>query len=218
MEQHFARAVDPLLVACVDLLDRAQRDEVQDISHERQKIRDAIGCADQTIRSTLRDRAEDWNIVRYVVCVWLDELLSIYPWKGKQQWTERSLQHEYFQTATGYEDFFNRARDAERLPRKDALEVCFLCVVMNFQGVYHRRLGMRTPEDLRLPGQLQDWVRDVRKYVEASRPPSPANDRAADGVDCSPLTGRYEFLKAALSLAMTSVALVIFLSCYGTGK
>ncbi len=208
MDHHFARAVDPLFVACLDLLDRAESNRAEAAPFEKQRIRDAIQRTSNEFRTSphLRDRDEDWTIARYAICVWLDELLSLFPWKGKEQWTEQNLQYELFRTSTGYEDFFRRAQDAEKLPRKDALEVCFLCVTMGFQGVYHRRPGMRTPEDLGLPAKLQDWVRDVRRYVDASRPPSPSNDRAADGIDCTPLSGRFEFLKTCLAAAMLAVA------------
>ena len=51
----------------------------------------------------------DWDLARYALCSWIDEVLVDSPWEGAESWSNNVLEMELFNTRSCYEQ---RVRDS----------------------------------------------------------------------------------------------------------
>src|SRR5439155_11845235 len=71
--------------------------------------------------------------IRYALVCWLDEIFILdSPWKD--QWSERSLEIDLYNSRERAWKFWEQADNASARPTTDALEVFFLCVMLGFRG------------------------------------------------------------------------------------
>lgn len=78
---------------------------------------------------------EEIQYAEYALVAFVDELVSISSWAGKDQWDARPLEQERFNTTLAGTEFFDRVdrlRDAQR----QALEVFYTCMTLGFEGGY----------------------------------------------------------------------------------
>jgi len=108
------------------------------------------------------------------------------------------------------EQFFLKAREAAALPRRDALEVYYICVILGFRGLY------RDPEAAvifnqahGLPEDLSTWTRQAAMSIRVGqdRPPLAGPQRELAGAP--PLRAKPRVVWAALSLILLLASNVI---------
>ena len=138
--------------------------------------------------------------IRYALVCWLDELFTCdSPWGTR--WNEQKLEMELYGTNDRAWNFWRQARLAQARPGGDALEVCYLCVMLGFRG-----------ELLDRPQQLSTWVGAARHRLgrirEKSWPYAPQLDA---GGNVPPLRGREKMRRMVLGgwtvlLALAPVA------------
>lgn len=78
---------------------------------------------------------EDYDLARFAVFAWVDEIIMNSSWNGRTQWQREQLQRLYYQTADAGEIFFERLNTIGPHQR-DVREVYYLCLAMNFTGQY----------------------------------------------------------------------------------
>jgi type VI secretion system protein ImpK len=78
---------------------------------------------------------EDYNLARFAVFAWVDEVVLSSQWEGRQQWLREQLQRIYYQTADAGELFFERLNTIGPHQR-DVREVYYLCLALGFTGQY----------------------------------------------------------------------------------
>lgn len=78
---------------------------------------------------------DDFNLARFAVFAWVDEIILSSPWDGRLQWQREQLQRQYFQTADAGELFFERLNTIGPHQR-DVREVFYLCLALGFAGQY----------------------------------------------------------------------------------
>ena len=94
MTPNFAKAVDPRFVHVLKLLDRLQeQDRVHSPENERFSIINLIDRASATLGS-----GDEWNLAKYALVSWIDEMLLEIPWSGRDWWSNNVLEVEQFGT------------------------------------------------------------------------------------------------------------------------
>jgi type VI secretion system protein ImpK len=78
---------------------------------------------------------EDYDLARFAVFAWADEVILSSPWNEKTRWQGEQLQRLYYQTADAGEVFFERLNTIGPHQR-DVREVYYLCLAMGFMGRY----------------------------------------------------------------------------------
>ena len=131
MTPKFSEAVDPVFLHVLRLLERIERGETA----LRQGRATANSRPDHASRGAL-GAGPDWQLAKYALVAWIDEVLIEAAWDGGSWWKENALEQEIFSGMKAYHQFYMRAKDATSLPRRDALEVFYVCVVLGFRGLY----------------------------------------------------------------------------------
>jgi type VI secretion system protein ImpK len=157
MTPRFAHAVDPVFSYVLDLLDRIHRHEHPSPQEQRLVIRGLLEQAEAILGT-----GADWELARYAIISWIDELLVDSPWEGAEWWSNNVLEMELFNTRACFEQFYVRAREASKLPQRDALEVFYVCMMLGFRGLYRDpQLQQSFLEAHGLPLDLEDWARQT---------------------------------------------------------
>lgn len=179
MTPQFAQAVDPIFLAMLDLLEQIAQGQPLSPQSERYRLTTAIDLAEASISGG------EWELAKYALVSWIDELLVETEWSGRDWWSNNVLEVKYFNTRLCNERFYVRAQEAAALPRRDALEVFYNCVVLGFRGVYRdASLAEALTPALGLPPDLTSWTRQTALAIRLGqgRPPLPKARREIAGV------------------------------------
>jgi type VI secretion system protein ImpK len=153
MTPKFAQAVDPVILHILQLLDRIARGESPSPQDERLKVRALLDRAEALV-----GRGPEWELAKYALASWIDEVLLETPWAGQEWWNNNVLEVEIFNTRLCNEQFYVKAQEASTLTRRDALEVFYVCVVLGFRGLYRdSTLAAMLTEAHGLPPDLETW-------------------------------------------------------------
>lgn len=214
MTPKFARAVDPVFLHVLNLLDRiADREE---LSPREERLR-IVALIDQA--EAIVGAGEEWELAKYALASWIDEMLVETPWTGKEWWSNNVLEMELFSSRLCSERFYEKARLATSVSGRDALEVFYVCVVLGFRGLYRdEHLAASFIQARNLPPDLQSWAHQVSMSIRLGqgRPQPPVPGREIDGAP--PLKNRSAVVwpwVGACMLALGNVVLaykVFFLS------
>ncbi len=206
MTPKFSKAVDPIFLHVLGLLDRIARDEDPSAEEERARIRGWFSQAEQTL-----GQGDDWMLAKYAMVAWIDDMLIDAPWDGREWWKENALEVEIFNTRSRYEQFYLKAKEAALLSGKDALEVFYVCVVLGFRGLYRdpaTAAGLAEPRGL--PPNLQTWAKHTSMAIRLGqgRPPVSEVSRPAEGAP--PLEGPFSLIWSVFLGLVLIVFIVIF--------
>jgi type VI secretion system protein ImpK len=78
---------------------------------------------------------EDYDLARFAVFAWVDEIILASQWQDRHQWQRAQLQRQYYQTADAGELFYERL-NAIGPHQRDVREVYYLCLALGFTGQY----------------------------------------------------------------------------------
>jgi type VI secretion system protein ImpK len=124
---------------------------------ERSRIRGLIDQGEAIVGSS-----EEWELIKYGLVSWIDEMLVETPWDGRDWWSNNVLEVELFNTRLCNEEFYAKAREASTHARRDALEVFYVCVVLGFRGLYRDpAMAAVLTQSLELPPDLETWARQA---------------------------------------------------------
>ena len=219
MTPKFAEAVDPIFLHVLDLLERITGNESPVASDERVRIRSWIDQAE----ATLGQRPE-WQLAKYALVAWIDDVLIEAPWPGRTWWEENALEVELFNTRDAFTAFYTKAAEASMLTHKDALEVFYICVVLGFRGLYRdAEAAVTLTESLGLPPNLEAWAKKAAMAIQLGQGRPPIAEAAKPGGGAPPLEGKFVLVGASLVgviLAAFTVILawVLFFNPDGSGS
>jgi type VI secretion system protein ImpK len=169
MTPKFSQAVDPILLDVLDLLEAINRDERPSPQEERLRVLALVDQAEAIVGA-----GQEWELAKYALVSWIDEVLLETPWDGRDWWNNNVLEVELFNTRLCNEQFYVRAQEASSLPRRDALEVYYVCVVLGFRGLYRdpSMTAMLAPAH-GLPADLDTWAKQAALAIRLGqgRPP-----------------------------------------------
>lgn len=209
MTPDFVKAIDPIVELMIDVKEQIEKNNFPAPELIRSKFIQRIDASEKLVDK----RPQDWELASYALVAWIDEMLaSQLPWNGASYWNQNKLQVKYFRNQLARERFFLRAKDAENLPKKDALEVFFMCVILGFKGVYDGAPGLESPHDVGIPDDMADWIRRTRDWIKLS--PMKVNERRQVGAehDAGPMNGKYQLLSMFMTFIVFSMVagLVVF--------
>lgn len=164
MRPEFASAVDPLFQGAIELIEKIEAATACDPEFEHAAILGLFDRADIELGAS-----KQWQLARYAVAVWIDEMLLTLPWAGAHWWRNHILEMELFQSRICNVRFFELAREASGLECRDALEVFYNCVILGFRGMYANgelaRLENHRPE---WPPNVEQWLERTLRMIDVS--------------------------------------------------
>jgi type VI secretion system protein ImpK len=211
MTPQFAKAVDPIFEHVLVLLDRIDAGEGAGIDAEREKDR-VVRLIDDA--QAKLGESNEWQVAKYGLVCWIDEVLIAAQWPGGITWNEYSLESSMYNQRERNEQFYVYARAASELTRRDALEVFYIAVILGFRGLYEDPL--RAPSiaaRYQLPPQLETWLKRTADAIkQTGRPPMKTTGKLGPGAP--PLKGRSTLVSAVLSSAVLLAILAILMFQY----
>jgi type VI secretion system protein ImpK len=157
LSPRFAQAVDPVFTHVLGLLDRVAADERPSPQEERLRI---VALLDQA--EAIIGAGTEWELAKYALVSWIDEMLVETPWDGREWWSNNVLEVDLFNTRLCNEQFYVSAQEASSLARRDALEVYYVCVVLGFRGLYRDpQMAAMFGAAHGLPADLDTWAKQT---------------------------------------------------------
>ncbi len=202
MSPEFAKAVDPIFLACLQFVGRIENNDRLVAADERAVLQRKIDEAEIRLGAT-----PEWQLAKYALCSWIDSLLINAPWNGNNWWKDNCLEVRYFGRRDAHEEFFKKALEAGELGRKDALEVFYIAVVLGFRGFYgdsDATYAANLARSMRLPGTIEAWCRGVARSLQLRQGRPAIPEIVTAGGSAKPLSGR----ASLISFSMISVLLL----------
>jgi type VI secretion system protein ImpK len=195
MTPRFAAAVDPIFLHVLGLLDRIAKGESGHVQEERASIRALLDQA-----GAKAGAGQQWELARYALVCWIDEVLLEAPWDGHEWWNNNVLEVEVFKMREAAEKFFFDAKEAAGLPQRDALEVFYVCVILGFRGLYRDPdSAMSLTHSRNLPSDLETWVRQTSMAIHLGLGRPAISDGGNPGTGAAPLNGQSFMVWAVLT-------------------
>ncbi|MEX2176520.1 MAG: DotU family type IV/VI secretion system protein [Pirellulaceae bacterium] len=204
MTPKFARAVDPIFICVLDLLDRIDRGQQLHPADEKARIQ---GCFDKA--TALLGNSDEWqHLAKYALIAWIDaELAILRPWGGREWWGANSLELDYWGQGLANVEFYQRATAAAQLPSKDAIEVFYVCVMLGFRGFYENSPEddkIRVIEGLGLPADFKSWTRQNAMAIRLRLERPPISDARRPADVAPPRFGKQTLMGTTLLLAIAA--------------
>jgi len=159
MSPEFANAVDPIFLQVLSTMEQVaahQRVEPRQVQAEVQaKLR---GAEERLAHGAGR---EAWELARYALCAWIDDVMINSNWDGGGWWENHKLEFQYFKSNEAGTGFFQRAKLAEQLIQRDAIEVYYIAVILGFRGLYALPESKFLAQQFGLPNTIEDWTRNT---------------------------------------------------------
>jgi type VI secretion system protein ImpK len=198
MNDAFAELVLPIFQNLIDLQDNLSWGETPTLEEVKKRTRSWIEAAEQraSVDSSL---AEDFDLARYGLVAWIDEILTDSDWGRSVDWgaEDHVLEWDLYRSHIRAEKFYDQSAIAETHNSTDPLETYLLCVVLGFRGV----LGFDEE-------QFHKWIERVYERVSAASPVAsrPFPDEADDLTrGLGPLRGPSLLVTVSILVAITAV-------------
>lgn len=210
MTPEFARAVDPIFMHVLDLLEQIERGDDPSAEDERRHVELLISEADAKL-----GQRDDWRLAKYGLVSWIDEMLILEaPWSGdgNRYWNQNKLETGLFDTNIRATQFYVEAGKATSLPKKDALEVYYIAVTLGYQGLYRAENAAAVAAANSLPLDLETWVSQTAKGIRVGQGREKISDTTRSPERAPPLDGALTLIwpsLAAVVLAAVSIAFLI---------
>jgi type VI secretion system protein ImpK len=206
MTPKFSEAVDPTFLHVLRLLERIDRGETPSAKDERQHIR---GWIDQA--EALLGQGPDWQLAKYALVAWIDEVLIEADWDGRSWWTDNALEQEIFSERRAFHQFYLKSREASMLPKKDALEVFYVCVVLGFRGLYRDPVeAIAEAQSHHLPDDLESWARQTSMAIKLGQGLPPITDKGLMPAGAPALESQAFFVSSLLfGVILAGINLVV---------
>jgi type VI secretion system protein ImpK len=208
MTPKFSEAVDPIFLHVLRLLERIDRGEMPNAKDEKAHIR---GWIDQA--EAILGQSQDWQLAKYALVTWIDDMLIGAAWDGKTWWNENALEQDFFNQRLAYNQFYLKAQEASTLPKRDALEVFYVCVVLGFRGLYRDPTEAAIEaEALGLPPDLETWARQTSTAIRLGQGLPPILDRGQMPDGAPPLESKAFFVSYLLiAVILAGINLIVFM-------
>lgn len=211
MSPEFSKAVDKVFTTVIDLLDRIEDQSYGDFRAEQQRIREVVLRAENELGA----RRRDWELAKIALVAWIDDLLIETPWRHQDAWREECLERVLLGSHELGDLFYEHANEATKLASKDALEVFYVCVVLNFRGLYRQPDSYDIRRRLGLPDTVEEWVKRTGDAIRLGQGVPTLIETEREGDGAPPLLGRDEFLKRTVwTVITTAIAIVMAITLF----
>lgn len=189
MTPTFAAAIDPVFLQVLGLVDRISRNEALTAQEERSTLLNVLRDAEAQLA-----QKHDWELAKFALVAWIDDLLIEAPWPGRLWWKENALEVELFKTRDRATLFYAKAQEAASLTRRDALEVFYVCAVLGFRGLYRDPQAAFLADQLKLPTDLESWARQTAKAIQLGQGRPTIEEKPRPASSAPPLEGKFVLL------------------------
>jgi type VI secretion system protein ImpK len=199
MSPEFSAAVDPIFAYVLSTMDEIEGGKTllaEDIST---RIRGLIDQAEHRL-----GQREEWELAKYALVAWVDDLMIEAPWEGRAWWERNRLEFQFFRTADAFTVFYLKAAESAKVSRKDALEVFYICVVLGFRGIYGDTNAISHIDEFGLPASLEEWARRTALAIQLGQGRPVLLEQGRPGPGAPPLEGKYLFIGSMLFLVVLS--------------
>jgi type VI secretion system protein ImpK len=207
MTPQFAKAVDPVFLCVLGLLERIENGERVDPEEARAAIRKAL----DDVEAAGVGESREWELARYALVAWTDEVLIDAGGPVGSRFHEVPLEFELFQSSKREVAFFTKAKDARELAGRDALEVFYLCVVLGFRGLYRKPASVEKAPSLGLPADLETWARHTAQAIRYGQNRGQLVDRPTEALRAPPLTSHSPLLWSFVAFGALAILLIVVL-------
>ena len=204
MSPEFAAAVDPAFTYVLSVMDQIESGRTPLPEDVHAQVRGRIDQAEN-----LLGKRQDWELAKYAIIAWVDDLLIDAPWEGRSWWEQNRLEFQVFRTAEAFTGFYLRANQATELPQKDALEVFYVGVVLGFRGLYGDPSAVSHAADFGLPATLEEWARRTSMSIQLGQGRPRLLERGHPGPGAPPLEGKFLFIGSGLVCVLLIFATLI---------
>lgn len=211
MTPKHSQAVDPFLLHSLDLLDRIASGAEPNPQEERVRLRAFLDQGEAIVGA-----GRDWQLTRYALVSWIDEMLVEASWSHREWWSNNVMERELFNTRECAERFFVNANEASGLSQRDALEVYYVCVILGFRGIYSEpSLARMITESLGLPEDLNVWAKQVSMSIRLGQGRPALKEPTRDILGAPPLPSKnrvvWPWLFASILAAWNVIYFVLHL-------
>ena len=208
MTPKFAAATDPIFICVLDLLDRISRNQASSPEDEASLILNHFREAEAQVGDI-----QGWDLAKFAITSWIDDVLIEAPWDGRSWWEENSLEFSFFRTKDRATEFYLKAKQAAEMSRRDFLEVFYICVVLGFRGLYALSESQFLAEQLQLPVTVQEWAKRTARSIQVGHGRVGIGETVRPCPGAPPLEGRFQ-LVSTLLLTVILMAFVIVIGFF----
>lgn len=195
MTPAFAKSIDPVILHVLELIERIEQDGDSVVPQDEKAA--ILTQLDQA--SSILGTSDEWKLASYAIAAWIDEMLLELPWSGRDWWGNNVLEVDLFGSRLCYQQFFTRAQEAAKSPRRDALEVYYICVVMGFRGVYSDpQFAANWAPPQGLPSDLQTWLKQTGLMIRLGQGLPQLAEGTNEISGAAPLRARTRFVWSGL--------------------
>jgi type VI secretion system protein ImpK len=206
MTPNFAQSVDPIFLYVLALLDRISRDAKPKPQEERARIRALVDEAEARLGTGI-----EWELAKYALVSWIDEMLVDAYWDGREWWSNNVLEIELFNSRECNEKFYLKAQQASTVAGRDALEVFYVCVILGFRGLYHdMEANSVVAPSLNLPFSLIEWTQRTALSVRLGQGREVLSAPTTEIRGAPPLRSRSSVVWPWLATVLLAAAAVLF--------
>ncbi len=210
MRVEFSAAVDPIFHAAIKLIEKIESGSACNAEQEHAAILALFDRAEVTLGAS-----QSWQLAKYAVAVWIDEVLLTMPWEGAHWWRNHILEMQLFQSRICSVRFFELAKEASGMPCRDALEVFHNCVVLGFRGMYVEQVLDRSAgRNSEWPASIELWLDRTLRMIEVTPVLNEVDGPQRSIQGAPPICGRAQVVwwsVAALLLLLTNGAVYHFI-------
>ncbi|MCA9132812.1 MAG: DotU family type IV/VI secretion system protein [Planctomycetales bacterium] len=203
MSPEFASAVDPIFLHVLSTMEQVAANQQVDAQQLHFELQTQLRQAEERLQ--LGGQKEVWDLARYALCAWIDDLMITRTWEGQQWWENHKLEFQFFKTNEAGTGFFQRARQAEQLMQRDAIEVFYIAVILGFRGLYALPESNFLAQQFGLPNTIEDWTRRTAGLLQHRTDRPPLNGVSLPVRGAPPLESRFTVVGAALAMLMLLV-------------
>ena len=167
MTPRFADAVDPILIHVFALLERIDGGVEISPAEEKRTLEGLLQRADDR----LQGHAENWELAKYALVSWIDEMLvDAHIWTGQDWWRDNVLEWSMFSSRRCNDLYYVNANTALNSDSDDALQLIYICVMLGFRGLYRdARLNRMLIDKHALAADLPTWAAEYGNAVGQAR-------------------------------------------------
>lgn len=209
MSPEFSTAVDPVFTYVLSVMEEIEDGRTPAVEDISSQVRGLLDQAENRL-----GQRPDWELAKYGLVAWVDDLLIEAPWEGRTWWEQNRLEFQLFRSADAFSVFYVKAKEATELPKKDALEVFYVCVVLGFRGLYGDPSAAADAEEyFKIPRTLEEWARRTSMAIQLGQGRPPLFEHGRPGRGAPPLEGKYLFLGSGL-FCLVLIACVVLTAIF----
>jgi type VI secretion system protein ImpK len=199
MTDAFAELVLPIFQKVIDLQHSLSWSEQKSLDEVKKLTRSWIDAAEQraVVDAAL---AEDFNLAKFGLVAWIDEVLTDSAWGHSVDWgsEDHVLEWDVYRSRLRADKFYEMAAIASTKRAYDPLECYLLCVALGFRGILAYN-----------EAQFRTWVERTYGQISDASPvaakPFPEEDEQAGRGGFGALRGSALLLKVSILSAITAV-------------